>query len=110
MSLSYNYPPEMAYPSAPPVYRSFPAPPRLHWGIVLALSIVTLGFFGMIWMPVQAHWVKKVTGNSKPFWWCLAYLLSLPFFFAGAVALGATLGLMGRGALAHEISGTIGLV
>jgi hypothetical protein len=33
MSLSYNYPPQMAYPSAPPVYRALPAPPRLHWGM-----------------------------------------------------------------------------
>jgi hypothetical protein len=110
MSLSYNYPPQMAYPSAPPVYRSFPAPPRLHWGIVFALSIVTIGIFGMIWMVVQANWVRKVTKNSKPFAWCLAYLLSYPLLILGAVALGAILGLTHRVDLAHELSGTITLV
>ena len=110
MSLSYNYPPQMAYPSAPPVYRSFPGPPRLHWGIVLALSILTLNIFGMVWMVVEANWVKKVTGNAKPFWWCLAYLLSLPFLFFAAVVLGATLGLMGQADLAHELSRTVDLV
>jgi hypothetical protein len=52
MSMSYNYPPQMAYPSAPPVYRSFPAPPRLHWGIVLVLSFITLGIFGRVWLLV----------------------------------------------------------
>ena len=86
MSLSYNYPPQMAYPSAPPVYRGFPAPPRLHWAIVFALSFVTIGIFGMIWMVVQANWVRKVTKNSKPFIWCLIYLLFLPLMaFAGGV-------------------------
>ena len=76
----------MAYPSAPPVYRAFPAPPRLHWGIVFGLSVLTLGMFGMFWMVIQANWVKKVTRNARPFWWSLAYLLYLPMWvFAGAV-------------------------
>ena len=96
MSLSYNYPPQMAYPSAPPVYRSFPPPPRLPWGWVLALSIVTLGIFGMIWMVVQANWVRKVTRNSKPFAWCLVYLLSLPAIYLVAIVGGATFGAMHR--------------
>lgn len=89
MSLSYNYPPQMAYPSAPPVYRSFPPPPRLHWGWVLALSFLTLGLFAGVWLVVEAWWVKKVTGNAKPFGWCLAYLLVTPatflFIILGAV-------------------------
>jgi hypothetical protein len=110
MSLSYNYPPECAFPSAPPVYRAFPAPPRLHWGIVFALSVVTIGIFGMVWMVVQANWVKKVTKNSKPFAWCLAYLLAYPLLFLCAVALGATLGLIHRADIAHELSRTITLV
>jgi len=75
MSLSCNYPPQYAYPSAPPVFRGFPAPPRLHWGIVFGLSVITLGIFGMIWMVVQANWVRKVTKNSKPLIWSLVYLL-----------------------------------
>ena len=110
MSLSYNYPPQMAYPSAPPVFRNFPAPPRLHWGIVFALSVVTIGLFGMVWMVVQANWVKKVTGNGRAFWWCLAYLISFPLLFVAAVAMGAVLGLMHQVELAHQLSGTISLV
>jgi hypothetical protein len=78
MSLSYNYPPQMAYPSAPPVYRGLPAPPRLHWGWVFALSLVTLGLFGMVWMVVVGWWVKKATGREASFWWSLAYLLVIP--------------------------------
>jgi hypothetical protein len=94
MSMSYNYPPEYAFPSAPPLYRAFPAPPRLHWGIVLALSIVTIGLFGMVWLLVQAHWVKKVTRDGKPFAWCLAYLLSLPAVYMAAFVGGLLLAIL----------------
>ena len=84
MSLSYNYPPQMAYPSAPPVYRGLPAPPRLHWGVVLLLSIVTLGMFVSVWMVVVAWWVKKATREAGAFWWSLAYMMVVP----AAVVLG----------------------
>jgi hypothetical protein len=94
MSLSYNYPPEYAFPSAPPVYRSFPAPPRLHWGIVFVLSIVTIGIFGMIWMVVQANWVRKVTKNGKPFLLCMVYMLSVPVFFLLAFSGGLAFSIM----------------
>ena len=77
MSLSYNYPPQMAYPSAPPVYRSFPAPPRLHWAWVLVLSIVTFLVFWAAWLVIQARWVKRATGNARPFAWTMAYLVFL---------------------------------
>jgi hypothetical protein len=95
MSLSYNYPPQMAYPSAPPVYRALPAPPRLHWGWVLALSILTLSLFGIIWMAVQGYWVKRATKNGKPFAWALAYVIFLPLVFVAAVTVGA-LSAMGK--------------
>lgn len=107
MSLSYNYPPQMAYPSAPPVYRNFPAPPRLHWGIVFALSFVTFGLFGMIWLVVQASWVKKATQNAKPFWYCLAYLLVIPaamvVAFVGGMVAQITIG-------PHAVSEVIGSI
>lgn len=102
MSLSYNYPPQYAYPSAPPVYRSLPAPPRLHWGWVFALTLVTFGIFAPVWLVVQSLWVKRATQNAKPFGWCLAYLLVLPAtvvlaMIAGfAQALGGAAGTMAQ--------------
>ena len=81
MSLSYNYPPQIAYPSAPPVYRSFPAPPRLHWGWVFVLCVLTLGLFGNVWMVVVGWWIKKVTRSAGAFWWSLAYVLVVPCAF-----------------------------
>lgn len=86
MSLSYNYPPQMAYPSAPPVYRAVPAPPRLHWGWVLVLSVVTLGVFGMVWMVVVGWWIKKATNQAAAFWWSLVYMLVVPLGLVLGVA------------------------
>jgi hypothetical protein len=42
-----------------------PRPPRLHWAIVLVLSIVTLGLFMDIWLLVQAWWVRKHDRSSR---------------------------------------------
>src|SRR3954465_1552149 len=36
------------------------APPNLHWGVVLALGIVTCGLFGGVWGFVQAIYVRKL--------------------------------------------------
>ena len=110
MSLSYNYPPQYAYPSAPPVFRGFPAPPRLHWGVVFGLSVITLGIFGMIWMVVQANWVRKVTKNSKPFVWCLVYLLFLPFIAVVGGVAGFFSGVTNGGAPAQTVTALVGLV
>jgi Domain of unknown function (DUF4234) len=48
--------------------QNVPAPPRLGWGWVLLLTIITLGFFGGIWLIIQANWAKKVNpqANSMP--------------------------------------------
>jgi hypothetical protein len=42
-----------------------PSPPGLHWAIVLALGIVTVGIFLDIWLIVQARWVRKFEPTSK---------------------------------------------
>jgi len=82
--MTYSYPPQYAYPSAPPMYRALPAPPRLHWGWVLVLSVLTLGLFLSVWMVVVGWWIKKATICEAAFWWSLAYMLVFPF----AVLLG----------------------
>jgi hypothetical protein len=53
---------------------ALPAPPSLHWGILLALTVVTLGMFAYIWAFVQAIWVKRLTGTLKPLIWFSAAL------------------------------------
>jgi hypothetical protein len=54
--------------------QQLPAPPSLHWAIVLVLTVVTLGAFAWLWAFVQAIWVKRLTGTWKPLIW-----LSVPF-------------------------------
>jgi hypothetical protein len=82
-----TYPPYYAYPSAPPVVRAVPDPPRLHWGWVLLLSIITFNLFGMAWLIVQANWVRKVYGRSKALPWAIAYASILPAFFLFVVLM-----------------------
>jgi len=51
-------------PEAAPGANLLP-PPNLHWGLLLLLMFVTCGIFGIIWMFIQANWVRKVDpGNS----------------------------------------------
>jgi len=104
MSFSYNYPPQMAYPSAPPVYRGLPAPPRLHWAWVLLLCVVTMGLFVPIWLFVQARWVKKATGRTRPFAWTLAYLLNIPLILLLLIAGSVAIAIMNRQDLIGDFS------
>jgi hypothetical protein len=41
------------------------APPDLHWGVVLALSIVTCSLFGIVWSFVEAAYVRKIRRESN---------------------------------------------
>ena len=43
----------------------YAAPPGLHWGILLAIDVLTCGIFGWAWVIVQAVWVRKVQPASK---------------------------------------------
>jgi len=70
------------------VVRVVPDPPRLHWGWVFGLSVITLGFFGQVWMIVQSVWVRKVFGRSKALPWTIAYALTLPVTFLLAIGIG----------------------
>jgi hypothetical protein len=56
----------------PPVDRALP--PNLHWGVVLALSLVTIGIFWIIWGFVEAFWIRKVWPKSKAVYYLAGYL------------------------------------
>lgn len=67
---STTYEPPAAYsvegvPTTTPDHEGFPAPPSLHWGLVLLFTVLTLGIFGMIWPFIQANWVRKVDQKSS---------------------------------------------
>jgi hypothetical protein len=43
----------------------YPDPPNLHWALVLLIGVFTCGIFTIVWIFVQAAWVRKVDPNSK---------------------------------------------
>jgi uncharacterized protein DUF4339 len=58
-------------------------PPNLHWGVVLLLTIVTCGIFGIIWLFVEAAWVKKVRPSSRAIFYLIGYVVLA--FIAGFI-------------------------
>jgi hypothetical protein len=49
-------------PAAPA--HDLPPAPSLHWGWVFLLSVVTIGIFLIVWVFVQAVWIKRVDPKS----------------------------------------------
>jgi GYF domain 2 len=70
-------------PAAFAMGSQYPSPPDLHWGILLAIDIVTCGLFGWAWIIVEAAWVKKVQPASKSF----VYVVSAISLFVLATIL-----------------------
>ena len=70
------------YPA--PVASPYPPPPNLHWGICVLLGVVTCGVFALVWLMVQAVWIRKVQPASKSVFYVgvVIGLWALSFFFA----------------------------
>lgn len=71
--------PAPAFAGAVPAYPAgtvqYPDPPNLHWGLVLLIGICTCGLFSLVWMFVQAGWMRKVNPNSKALTYYIAAIL-----------------------------------
>ncbi len=52
----------------PQMANGAPLPPNLHWALVLLLTVLTCGFFGMIWMLMQAWWLKQLRPGNRAIW------------------------------------------
>ncbi len=61
------YPPPAAatYAPTPGFSSAFPVPPSLHWGLVLLFGICTCGIFSLVWLFIEANFVKKLDPKSK---------------------------------------------
>ncbi len=64
---------------------NFPLPPNLHWAIVLVLGIVTFGIFAIIWLFVEAAWIRRVKPQSRGL-----------YYLTGYVAMAVIAGFVGR--------------
>ncbi len=75
----YKATPPLVYPTrTPPEGRTSefqntagapgPLPPKLHWGLVLLFTVLTLSIFMFVWVFIQSNWVKKIdpASNSTP--------------------------------------------
>lgn len=69
---------------------AYPAPPQLHWALVLLFAIFTLGIFMIVWIFVQSTWARKINPASNA---------SAQFAFYVALAVASQLLVEGSGGL-----------
>jgi hypothetical protein len=60
-----EYQPEPASPHGEISGDAYPAPPQLHWALVLLFTLLTLGIFMIVWIFVQSTWVRKINPASN---------------------------------------------
>jgi len=94
-----------------PQVSPYPPPPGLHWGIVLALSMVTCGLFGQAWIIVQAAWLRKVQPESKGL---LYVIIAIALFFVGGATnashqIGESSGFFSLGGLVMWLMGVFSM-
>jgi hypothetical protein len=96
--MSSPYPPSyIRFPSEAPA-RQIPRPPGLHWGWVLALNIITVSFFGIVWLLVQSIWVRRVRGRSTAFIWAILHAAFVPLLFVSIIGVAIVMGATGNAA------------
>jgi hypothetical protein len=60
-------------PGVPAVVSAYPDPPNLHWALVLVIGLFTCGLFWIVWIFVQAAWMRKVNPRSNAIFFYIAY-------------------------------------
>jgi hypothetical protein len=53
----------------------YPDPPNLHWALVLLIGFFTCGLFWIVWLFVQAAWMRKVNPKSNAIFFYIAYVV-----------------------------------
>jgi hypothetical protein len=83
-----------AYGVAPPGYAAgtvpYPDPPNLHWALVLVIGMFTCGLFTIVWIFVQAAWMRKVDPRSKALFLYIAAIVLYVCGFAAQIAMKAS--------------------
>jgi hypothetical protein len=100
---AFAQPPAAAPASYAPANHASPAPggglmpPSLHWALVLVISIFC-GFFALVWIFVQASFVKKLDPNNKSI---MMFILSFVVGIGGMIVMmavgGAAVAMGARG-------------
>lgn len=71
----------------PTMANGAPLPPNLHWGLLLLFHFLTCGVITLVWMFLQAWWVKQLDRSSRAVWFFaghlgISYLIGTPIGFA----------------------------
>jgi len=69
-------------------------PPSLHWALVLVITVLC-GIFGLVWLFVQAAFVKKLDPNNKSI---MMFIVSFLVAIGGWIVIIAGIGLGGAAA------------
>lgn len=69
--------------AAAPSMVAGPVPPDFHWALVLLINFLC-NWFALIWLFVEANFIKKIAPQSKAILWLA---LSVAGIFVGAIAL-----------------------
>jgi hypothetical protein len=48
-------------------------PPNMHWAVLLLLAVVTCNLFTIVWLFVNAVWVRKVRPGNRALFYLIAY-------------------------------------
>jgi hypothetical protein len=82
---------------ASPAPSGGPMPPSMHWALVLVISIFC-GIFGLVWLFVQASFVKKLDPNNKSI---MMFIISFVVGIGGMIVMmaagGAAVAMGARG-------------
>lgn len=71
----FQPPPAPGYAPNPLMQGNIPLPPKLHWALVLLFGIFSLGIFILVWIFIQASWVRKIDSRSNAVMYLIAYIL-----------------------------------
>lgn len=74
-----------------------PKPPSLHWAIVLLLTIVTFGLFGLVWMFIQASFVRRIDPANRALFQILVGVLLVAVQILLGVMVAVTIARGGQG-------------
>jgi hypothetical protein len=80
---------------------AYPAPPQLHWALVLLFTLLTLGLFMIVWIFVQSTWARKINPASNA---TACFACYVPFAIVGQLMMEGSGGVRAVGLLLMLVS------